>query len=242
MTDFYKKREIIRIENGKIKKTKDYIVIEDFYKIVFNGEEIFDIAVSPYKLEEMALGRVYVEGLISSFSEIEEIEIDREKQLIKIKSLNRKKDNKLNNVDRDYFYKNKLESDKIFKAVNQLSTNSTIFKKTGGVHNGLLMDKDLNELAFREDIARHNVVDKIIGYILQKDLRVDDKILVLSCRISTKIINKINSIGLKVVLSQSPPSLKAVQIAEDENITLIGFVRNKRMNIYSEVSRVIANN
>ncbi len=242
MTDFYKEKEIIRIENGKMKKTKDYIVIENFYKLIFNGEEIIEIAASPYKLEEMALGRIFVDGLIKNFSEIKEIKIDRENKVIKIKSSKRNNKNGLNNIDSDYFYENKLESDKIFKAVNQLSTNSTIFKKTGGVHNGLLMDKDLNELAFREDIARHNVVDKIIGYILQKDLRVDDKILVLSCRISTKIINKINSIGLKVVLSQSPPSLKAVQIAEDENITLIGFVRNKRMNIYSEVSRVIANN
>ena len=239
MTDFFEKKEILRFENNKFEKTNDYIVKEEFYRLIVNGEHYYDIAASPVYVEEMALGRAYCEGLIDGLDEVSEITFLNDKNIIKIKS---KKDfkskNKITKEKDDYFNKNKIKPSLIFKIINDLSSKSKIFQKTGGVHNALLADKKGEMIAFREDIARHNTVDKIIAYILKNNFDISNKILALSCRISTKIINKIAKIGLPVIITQSPPSLNAVNIADEKSITIAGFVRKDRMNVYTHPERI----
>ena len=239
MTDFFEKKEILRFENNKFKKTNDYIVKEEFYRLIVNGEHYYDIAASPVYVEEMALGRAYFEGLIDGLDEVSEITFLNDKNIIKIRS---KKDfkskNKITKEKDDYFIKNKIKPSLIFKIINDLSSKSKIFQKTGGVHNALLADKKGEMIAFREDIARHNTVDKIIAYILKNNFDISNKILALSCRISTKIINKIAKIGLPVIITQSPPSLNAVNIADEKSITIAGFVRKDRMNVYTHPERI----
>ena len=239
MTDFFEKKEILRFENNKFKKTNDYIVKEEFYRLIVNGEHYYDIAASPVYVEEMALGRAYFEGLIDGLDEVSEITFLNDKNIIKIRS---KKDfkskNKINKEKDDYFNKNKIKPSLIFKIINDLSSKSKIFQKTGGVHNALLADEKGEIIAFREDIARHNTVDKIIAYILKNNFDISNKILALSCRISTKIINKIAKIGLPVIITQSPPSLNAVNIADEKSITIAGFVRKDRMNVYTHPERI----
>lgn len=239
MTDFFAEREILRFENNKFKKTRDYVVREEFYKLIVDGKHYYDIAASPVYVEEMALGRAYCEGLINSLDEVFEINFVNEKNIIKIIT---KKDfeskNKIIKDENDYFIDNKVDPSLIFKIINDLSSKSEIFKKTGGVHNALLAGKKGEVIVFREDIARHNTVDKIAAYILKNKIDISNKILALSCRISTKIINKISRIGLSLLITQSPPSLNAVNIAAEKGITVVGFVRKNRMNIYTHPERI----
>ena len=239
MSKLFNEKDIIRIEDGKRINTKDYIVKEEFYKLKINGEDFLEIAASPVKVKEMALGRIYCEGLIKSLDQIQEIKFRQKEKIIEIITRSNSSKEDTDEFSDDFFLDKKIESSIIFKVINMLSNESVIFKKTGGVHNALLTDHKGKEIIFREDIARHNTVDKIIGYILNNKIKVKDKILVLSCRISTKIIKKAVDIGFKVLISQSPPSLKAIKIAERKNITLIGFVRNRRMNIYSQPERIL---
>ena len=240
MADFYEKKEILRFEDNKFEKTKDYIVKEEFYKLIVDGEYFYDIAASPKYIEEMALGRAFCEGLIAALEEVEEVKLKKEKNLIKI--ISKKNFNKnfewLNQDNKNYFISNKVSPLLIFEIINELSNKSEIFKKTGGVHNALLADDNGENLVFREDIARHNTVDKIAAYIMKNKIDLSNKILALSCRISTKIINKIARINLSFIITQSPPTLNAVKIAEEKNITLVGFIREGRMNIYTHPERI----
>jgi len=116
---------------------------------------------------------------------------------------------------------------------------SELHRQTGGVHAAALADRK-GLLVFREDIGRHNAVDKVIGAYLLRGNDFDDKLLLTSGRLSSEILQKAAACALPVVVSRSAPTDRCVALARERNITLIGFARGRRMNIYSGEDRVLA--
>jgi FdhD protein len=114
------------------------------------------------------------------------------------------------------------------------------FKYTGGIHACALFDAEGDIKQMREDVGRHNALDKLIGYyILQQQLPLDKNILLLSGRISFELIQKAAMAGIPIVCGVGAPSSLAIETAEKLGITLIGFLKEKSMNIYAHPSRVI---
>jgi FdhD protein len=114
------------------------------------------------------------------------------------------------------------------------------FMRTGGIHAAALFDYDGNLRIVREDIGRHNAVDKVIGRAaLDGHLPLDREILLVSGRASFEIVQKALAAGIPIVVSVSAPSALAVNIAREMNQTLIGFLRPPSFNIYSHVERIV---
>ena len=111
------------------------------------------------------------------------------------------------------------------------------FKETGGVHSAGLANTH-QILVIREDIGRHNTIDKILGYSLANSIDLSDKIILSSGRVSSEILLKIQKTQIGVVISRSAPTDQAIKHAEDCDLTLIGFVRGRRMNVYSGIHRI----
>lgn len=133
----------------------------------------------------------------------------------------------------------RLSADILVKLPERLRESQAVFGRTGGLHAAALFDATGKLLALREDIGRHNAVDKVIGWaLLDGRLPLADSVLLVSGRAGFEIIQKAIVAGLPVVASVSAPSGLAVQLAREMQLTLIGFLRERRFVIYSGEERI----
>lgn len=133
----------------------------------------------------------------------------------------------------------KISKDVLFKIPLQLIENQLLFEKTGGVHASLLLNTEGVVLSTFEDVGRHNALDKLIGWAFQNDLLpLKDTILLVSGRTSFELIQKAMMAGIPIVAAIGAPSSLAVQLAEENGMTLIGFLKHDRFNVYCNSHRI----
>lgn len=132
-----------------------------------------------------------------------------------------------------------LQQNVCYQLNTQLLAEQSVFEKTGGLHAAGLFNEEGKLLFVREDIGRHNAVDKVIGHALLSDMiPLDNHILMVSGRASFEIIQKALFARIPIVAAVSAASTLAVDLAEEGNITLIGFMRENRMVVYSHPERI----
>jgi FdhD protein len=132
----------------------------------------------------------------------------------------------------------KIPADNVFNLVRTFQHRSQVYRETGGVHSAALCNTE-RILVFNEDIGRHNAIDKVFGQCILQDIPTDNHLIITSGRISSEILLKVSKRQIPILISKSAPTNMGVRLAEELGITLIGFVRGKRMNVYSNGWRVV---
>lgn len=255
----YERHKTIQLEDGRLNTFDDYVAIESPITFVINGKEFATIVCTPSDLRELVIGFLASEGVIRFVDDIQSIQIDEKRGFAyielskKLEQLNLERSKRhigsCCGVSRQFYFKTDVLTAKTITyplsisayqclhLMAQLQARSDHFKKTGGVHNAGLCT--VNEvLQIRTDIGRHNALDKIHGYILENNIYVRDKIIVFSGRVSSEVLLKIAKMGISIIVSTSAPTNLALELAEDLRITIVGFTRGNRMNIYTHWNRI----
>lgn len=134
----------------------------------------------------------------------------------------------------------KINAEILYQLPEILQQNQRVFIDTGGLHASALFNLEGEFIMLREDVGRHNALDKLIGAAMASNwLPLNKHILLLSGRASFELIQKAAMAGITIIAAVGAPSSLAVQTAEEFNITLIGFLRNVRFNIYTAAHRVL---
>ncbi|SES93532.1 FdhD protein [Oceanobacillus limi] len=255
--------ETIRFHGESPEVVDEEIATEFALTIVVNGDEFATMVCSPSDLQELVMGFLTAEGVIRFVEEVKDIAIDESmgfayvelyKELDVVETDHSKRViGSCCGKSRQFYFKSDVKTAKTITSKLQLSVEqcyvlmeklqrqSDQFKRTGGVHNAALATID-DLLAIRTDIGRHNALDKIYGYILQKRVSLKDKLIVFSGRISSEVLLKISKIGTGIVLSKSAPTDMALKLATDLGITVIGFARGDKMNVYTHSYRILEAN
>jgi FdhD protein len=127
----------------------------------------------------------------------------------------------------------------LFRLPERLRERQSLFARTGGLHAAGLFSLDGELLQVREDIGRHNATDKLVGtFLMRGEIPLSDRLLLVSGRTGFEIVQKAFAAGIPIVASVSAPSSLAVALAETGGVTLVGFLRGRRFNVYANPGRV----
>jgi FdhD protein len=236
------------------------VVAKEFpVTIILNDQELVTMLCSPDNMDHLAVGFLSSEGLIKSKDEIKRIIVDKQRGVVRLKTVTDEL------VSRDVLFKRlitsgcgkgssfyreiditdqkitskiKISTSEVFALVHQFQHGSELYLTTHGVHSAALCDTK-RILVFSEDIGRHNAIDKIFGKCLLEGIPVDDRLLITSGRMSSEILHKVVKKGIPIIVSISAPTDMGVKLAEGLGITLVGSVRGKKMNVYTNKWRII---
>lgn len=132
-----------------------------------------------------------------------------------------------------------ISTDVLYSLPSLLRQTQHVFEQTGGLHASAIFDLSGKLLFFREDVGRHNALDKVIGWAFRNELLpLNRHILLLSGRASFELIQKAAMAGIKVIAAVGAPSTLAVELAKEFDMTLVGFLRGSHFNIYCGEKRI----
>ncbi|HHW42185.1 MAG TPA: formate dehydrogenase accessory sulfurtransferase FdhD [Syntrophomonadaceae bacterium] len=251
---------VVKLNEEGAQLGEDPVVRETALTIYVNSKEFATLVCSPIDLEYLAVGFLCSEGVLVRREDLIEIAVDGKKGIACVEIRGEGPGDRLvlkryvasscgrSGVSVHFQGDNagltpltsslRVDAATVSRLAGELQERSGIFRRTGGVHNAALAC-DGEILIFREDIGRHNTIDKIFGQCFLEEIPRDDKMIVYSGRISSEILLKVARMGVPVLISRSAPTDLAVRLADALNITVIGFARGNRLNIYAHPERII---
>jgi FdhD protein len=247
------KRRICKHRDGDFEYTEDLVALEKKVRISVNGKEVLSLYCTPSMVKEFVVGFVMTEGIIRGSWCTERMNIEYGDEIAvdipaegdvsmegKIFTSGcvggitfERKD--MQEPISDPFA---VQKDDLRRLFGLFQSRSELYKLTGCIHSAALSDgRDI--LCFAEDIGRHNAVDKIIGFALIEQIPFAGKIMLASGRISSEISSKCSRWGIPVLATRTAPTNLALEIAEKRGVTIVGFMRGNRFNIYTHPERIL---
>ncbi len=249
------KRLITRFRENKgggFLAEEDPVAVEKRLRVLVNGRELFKLYCSPMMIRELVTGFIMTEGLLKGGFCTERMSIEYGDEITvdvpadetpelgggaTITSgcgggitFERYGDEAATGFEG-------IRGEDLKALFMKFQQASTLYRLTGCVHSAALSDGE-HILSLAEDVGRHNAVDKIIGHAILENIRLDDKIMLSSGRLSSEIAGKCARWKIPVLASRTAPTSRAVDIAQKAGITVVGFLRGRGYNIYTHPERI----
>jgi formate dehydrogenase accessory protein FdhD len=251
-----RKMKIARIKDGISSDVEDEVIVDTFLTVSLNDKHIASFICSPGFEEEAAVGYLFSSGILNSINQVKKVikkEYNVDVQTMEFMStpnstetvitsacgtpeewLKLRKGFKLPRIESSLTVRSTI----ITSAIRRLNELSEIFRRTGGTHAAALFESDGRLICSAEDVSRHVAIDKVIGKGLMSKTDLKNSFLVSTGRLASDMVVKAVYAGIPIVASLAAPFSSGIQLAEATGITLVGFVRGNRMNIYTYPERV----
>ena len=254
--------------SGKWKETNDFVTVEEPLEIVVAcGKKRKTVAITmrtPGHDDELAVGFLYTEGFLSIDEDVEDSQREENRSELRVSESVFDKVSTSEQLDRYSFVnascglcgRTSIESlrERGFRRIQSdltlpikrlqglpdaMKMAQKVFQHTGGLHAAGIFDKNGKAMIVREDIGRHNAVDKAIGLAFDDEiLPLNDQVLMVSGRMSYEIVQKALSAQIPILAAVSAPSNLAIKTAHEFGMTVVGFLRGDSLNVYTHPERI----
>jgi FdhD protein len=258
----------VDLSTNRTEKKKDFVATETPLHIIINKKRYVSILCSPNNQKELAMGHLLSEGILTSLEEILELRIkkncicevklkpnvDIEKRLKLVQPFARLITSACGSANYWPMFKLvdkvklskiqpkwKINAKTLLESVRQLNKLAETFKKTGAVHVAVIFKNNGELMAYAEDMGRHNAIDKVIGIAAAKNIIFNECFLVSSGRLTGDMVLKAARMHIPIVASIAAAISSGIEVAKRTGITLVGFARGNRFNIYTFPERININ-
>ena len=241
--------EVVRIDGSARRDDRDRVVVEAPLQLRARGTPVATVMRTPGHDLELVRGLLHAESVTAGSiiqADIDAVEIDVEPGAFAGRGLlasaacgvcGRVAIADLEQRAKEITADTRLGHDVHARLPEALRAAQSVFGQTGGLHGAALATIRGELVATREDVGRHNAVDKVTGWALESGLVASDHVLVLSGRLGYELVQKAVMLGVPIVVAVSAPSSLAIELAERFNVGLAGFVRGSRANLYAHAWR-----
>lgn len=252
-------REVVSIKGAGSEGDSRMVVREVPLTISVNGRELITLLTTGDANRELTLGFLLSEGFLKNREDLKEIQVDDEAGTARVQlsgdvDLVEKLWGKravTSGCGKGATFYHLLDSlqaapvtssttltpAQVYGLMRELNRRSDLYRQTHGVHNCALAEED-RVLVFRDDIGRHNAVDKIRGACFVEGIPLEGKIIVTTGRMSSEIVVKVAKMGIPILISRSAPTSLALELANTAGLTLAGYVRGENMIVYTGKERI----
>ena len=243
------KIDAINFKNDKATNTKEKVVKDETITLTINGNISRSLSAIEDSLKEFAVGYLINENMVKSLEDIKKIEINRTQISVEIDDALLKTNETVLCSDSAGGWRSKIrevtpvESDfqvdvhELIARIEELKNNAEIWQATGGTHVAGIVYKD--QFIVKEDVSRHVAVDKVIGYGILHGFDLNQSYVIYSGRMPADMVIKKTRSGVPILASNAAPANSGYNIAKKGNITLVGFLRGQRCNIYNNQNRIL---
>lgn len=231
--------------------TSTHVPVEKRISIVVNGQVFVNLLCTPSDLKFLVIGYLYGEGIISTIGDLASIEVCEDESEVDVRLTNdeailpqvRTLTSGCTGGVAFEIQGDKVESDlvvspeEVLSLMKKFQEQMDLYRISGGIHTSALADTQ-NLLVVAEDIGRHNTLDKITGECIVNGIETMDKLLLCTGRVSSEMLLKASRIQAPIIASLTSPTGRAVSLARNLSVTLVGYARGNRLTVYSHPQRL----
>ena len=241
--------DAITYKNHNYKKTTEKEGQDETITLTINNKISRSMSAIEDSLKEFAVGYLFNENMVQTLDDIKEIKIENTKINVEINDELLKTNETVLCSDSSGGWRTKIKNvksvesdfqvrvDELINRIEELKNKAEIWQNTGGTHVAGIVYKD--QFIVKEDVSRHVAVDKVIGYGILNNFDLSQSYVIYSGRMPADMVIKMTRVGIPILASNAAPANSGYRIAKKGNITLVGFLRGQRCNIYNNQNRII---